>query len=627
MALSGTISGSTNNQYISARITWSATQSQTNNTSTVTATFQVRKSSSSSAATTGIGTWYLTINGVKKTFDKSMNLPNNNSWQTIGSNTVTVNHNANGTKSISISGSGGTKYTTWTTTTCSGTITLDAIPRQTTPTFNSGTHYFGDDLQIIINPALSSFRHTILYSWNGGSATTIVSDFSSGTYTWEIPASFMNDIPNATSSSALVITVKTYSGGSLLGTVNKAVTVAVPASVVPTISAITCSDTGGNIPAAWNSFVKTLSTLHVNVTAAGAYSSTITSYMIEALDLVKTQNNVDVGVIDQSGTLTIDITVTDSRGRTATGSTTITVVDYELPVIESCLVERTNSQGIPVENGTYLRVTLGCSISSVSGHNEMTVKIYYKDASDPNTQPTLARTLYTPGVISLQGDVEMISGMDVAKTYTITVEVYDILAAASAPTTISGVIQSEGAIISWRYGGTGVAFGRTSETPYQADFEWQIRGRNGAIFDVPLPVTSGGTGASSLQGLIAVLLDSIYPVGCLYWSSDSTDPGTLFGGTWSPITDKFVLAAGSTYSVGDTGGSAIHKHLAPIGSNGNAVGGININGTKNDGSGETYRTATQDYSGTLSSNVLMWYTANASSLPPYVVKYCWERVA
>lgn len=737
MALSGTINGSTNNQYIQARIRWSATQDQLTNTSSVTAIFEVRKLSSSSSATTGEGNWTLSINGTNKSIHKtSMNVPNNNVWQELGRNTVSVPHNADGTKTISITGSGGTLRTTWTTTTVSGSVTLDAIPRQTIPTFNADPHYFGDDLEITITPALNTFTHDILYSWNGGNAVTIVSGFSSGQYDWTIPASLMNDIPNATASSALVITVKTYSGGSLLGTTNTAITCEVPASVVPTISAITCTDTGniqlidstkttngwinntGSVTASssyrcsdyipvvpgetinfemlnpdgdqvwfddtyfdsdkdyiggyedhystdtrivesftvpanaayvrisyssgysarlwWDLFIKTLSTLHVKATAAGAYGSTITSYLIETMDQVRTQNDIDVGAITSSGTVSVKVTVTDSRGRSAESTTSITVIDYELPVIESALVERTNDRGIPVENGTYLRVTLGCSVSSVDHHNAMTVKIYYKDASDPNVQPTLARTISEPGVIALQGRVEMISGMDVAKTYTITVEVYDILAAASTPTTISGVIQSEGAIISWRYGGTGVAFGRTSETPYQADFEWEIRGRNGAILDVPLPITSGGTGANSLQGLIAVLLDAIYPVGCLYWSSDSTNPGTLFGGTWTAITDKFVLAAGSTFGVNDTGGETEHTlTVAELPTHNhnlihNADSGGAVSGSDPTGRGPFVRELPA--SGT-STNYADFYTSDVgdgdahNNMPPYVVKYCWERTA
>ena len=53
------------------------------------------------------------------------------------------------------------------------------------------------------------------------------------------------------------------------------------------------------------------------------------------------------------------------------------------------------------------------------------------------------------------------------------------------------------------------------------------------------------------------LTDTIYPVGSLYWSSKSTNPSSLFGGTWVQIKDRFVLACGDTYkTVGATGGAS-----------------------------------------------------------------------
>ena len=51
------------------------------------------------------------------------------------------------------------------------------------------------------------------------------------------------------------------------------------------------------------------------------------------------------------------------------------------------------------------------------------------------------------------------------------------------------------------------------------------------------------------------LLNFCYPVGSLYWSSKSTDPSTLFGGTWTPIKDCFVWAKGDNDTVNATGGS------------------------------------------------------------------------
>ena len=47
-----------------------------------------------------------------------------------------------------------------------------------------------------------------------------------------------------------------------------------------------------------------------------------------------------------------------------------------------------------------------------------------------------------------------------------------------------------------------------------------------------------------------------HPIGSLYWSKNSTDPSTLFGGTWARVKDKFILAAGDTYAQGATGGAA-----------------------------------------------------------------------
>jgi hypothetical protein len=52
--------------------------------------------------------------------------------------------------------------------------------------------------------------------------------------------------------------------------------------------------------------------------------------------------------------------------------------------------------------------------------------------------------------------------------------------------------------------------------------------------------------------------EKLYPVGSVYISFDPTDPGTLFGGTWEQIKDRFLLAAGDTYAAGSTGGEATH---------------------------------------------------------------------
>ena len=55
---------------------------------------------------------------------------------------------------------------------------------------------------------------------------------------------------------------------------------------------------------------------------------------------------------------------------------------------------------------------------------------------------------------------------------------------------------------------------------------------------------------------IKPLVDYIYPIGAVYISVTAVNPAVLFGGTWEQIEDTFLLSAGSTYTGGNTGGSA-----------------------------------------------------------------------
>lgn len=65
--------------------------------------------------------------------------------------------------------------------------------------------------------------------------------------------------------------------------------------------------------------------------------------------------------------------------------------------------------------------------------------------------------------------------------------------------------------------------------------------------------TEGGGNNDDNEGGATDL--SNYPVGSIYISKKNVSPATLFGGTWAQIKDRFLLAAGSSYAVGSTGGS------------------------------------------------------------------------
>lgn len=130
-----------------------------------------------------------------------------------------------------------------------------------------------------------------------------------------------------------------------------------------------------------------------------------------------------------------------------------------------------------------------------------------------------------------------------------------------------------------------------------------------------------------------ILLNQIYPVGSIYMSTSSTNPGTLFGGTWEQLKDRFLLGAGTTYANGKTGGEASHVLTVNEMPNHNhskivlstyyltqwpAAGtqdAILANGSTKTNGGNNFGTS---YTGGSQAH---------NNMPPYLVVYMWKRTA
>lgn len=161
-----------------------------------------------------------------------------------------------------------------------------------------------------------------------------------------------------------------------------------------------------------------------------------------------------------------------------------------------------------------------------------------------------------------------------------------------------------------------------------------------------VPIENGGTGASNVSVARTNLdvyskseiLDVIYPVGAIYMSVNSTSPQTLFGGSWEQIQDRFLLAAGSTYSAGSTGGAASHYHttadhtltIDEIPSHSHT-----FNNADNESSTSmwaylnSYRTSSKNSTDTTGGGQPHNHgnTGSSSNLPPYLSVYVWKRTA
>lgn len=137
----------------------------------------------------------------------------------------------------------------------------------------------------------------------------------------------------------------------------------------------------------------------------------------------------------------------------------------------------------------------------------------------------------------------------------------------------------------------------------------------------------GSGPAASYDGLISRMLDVFYPIGSVYISSQPTDPGTLFGGTWMRVKDTFILAAGDSYAIGATGGAAsvtLTKAQMPKHTHKVKYTGGNANGIYG---GQPGTSVSADFA---YNSLIIDYEGGDqpfNNMPPYITRYVWERTA
>lgn len=383
MALSGTLHGScvanngASNRY-EYKIEWSATQNVNANQSTITATAYVRCNNSNYSTSTN---WTSIINGsTVKTF--SYHIQASAGWVNFGSKTWTVNHNADGTCTTSISGSFSGTYNgnyVLRSGSVSGNITLNTIPRSSSFTLNRSSATIGSDaITVNINRASSSFTHTVIYSF-GSIAADQATKTNATSVTFTPYLADCSQIPNSTSGTATIV-VDTYNGNTKVGSSSKTITLNVPSSVVPSCG---ISVSGNNLLS--GNYVGGKSTVTVAVTnATGSHGSTIKSYAITGGGINSSSQSATSGTLS-AGSHDLTVKVTDSRGRSYSKTQRITVHSYTTPTL-SANIYRTNSVGEATNEGTYVHADITVNIDNIGGANvnAKQYKVEWKAASNSN---------------------------------------------------------------------------------------------------------------------------------------------------------------------------------------------------------------------------------------------------
>lgn len=184
--------------------------------------------------------------------------------------------------------------------------------------------------------------------------------------------------------------VTTYSGSTQIGsTSSKTATVqTTSANSAPTLSGFTYEDsysTTANITGNNQLFIQSHSTLKVTPGTATAKNGASISNYTTSCNGVSVSNTtgsaISVGRIAKSGSVTVTLTVTDSRGYTASVSKTVTVIAYAKPKLSSVTLRRTNE----IETEMQLRFNGSISAISVDGTQKNSlqyVRYRYKKTSE-----------------------------------------------------------------------------------------------------------------------------------------------------------------------------------------------------------------------------------------------------
>jgi len=470
MAASGTIQEAIRTGY-RLQIAWEVTsQSVANNTSSVTAKVQLVSTGSSytiNSSATKNGS--LTINGTKYSFTFTAALSGNQT-KTIFSKPVTIAHASDGTKTCSFSATAGINVTLSGTyygnVTASGSGTFNTIARASSiSSVTSSVSVNGTNTcTVAIDRKSSAFTHTVVYSF--GSYTK--SNTGVGTSTsYAIPTSWLNAIPSATSGTAKV-TVTTYSGSTKIGSaVSKNFTITVPSSVVPTISAVSIAETVSGINAQFGGFVQGKSKAKVTITAAGALGSTIKAYKTTIDGKSYTGSAPTTGVLSTSGSRTVSITVTDSRGRTASTTRTISVIAYAAPKINTFTAVRANGLGSADDNGTMALARIKFAISAVNDKNAKSYLVEYRPKANDTWTEAASGSVY-----SYDSNMLLNINLDTDTSYDLRLTVKDFFGTYTALTEVATAFT----LMDFNASGKGLAFGKVSEE------------ENGMEIDMPLSI-------------------------------------------------------------------------------------------------------------------------------------------
>ena len=457
-------------------------QSIANNTSNVTVIVRARWTGGSWNHQPGQVYGWAKIDGTTYNFkvDKLNPDKTTSGSQTVFSKTLNISHASDGAKTLYLSASMETGLSSGTQT-ASSYMVLPTIYSTSVPSLSKSSVDMGGTVTIYTNRESTSMTHDLAYSFAGSGYTTIKTGVGSE-YTWTVP-DLASKIPDSVSGTATIRCI-TKSGGTTVGTKTVTITLKVPSTVVPTISSVAATEATTGLAAKFGAYIRYKSKVSVSITAAGAKGSTIKSYSTTLNGRTYTGAIFTSRELQASGSLSLVSTVTDSRGRTAKKTTTITVLDYAPPSINILQVYRVNDAGETDSEGVYVAIRYKYGVTSLSNKNTASMVLEYKRTTGTEWEELLtgtelsADTTEKPASPTFSTDYQFDFRIRVTDWFGTTVSYIANLSSGA-------VILDIGA------DGTSLSIGKTAEHSETFEIAWKIKSSNGELPQDAISIPGG----------------------------------------------------------------------------------------------------------------------------------------
>ena len=427
MALSGTFSKSATDGTIYVK--WNATQDIPALQSAVTITLEFKPSTT---FTVNNYSYELIYNGIsvgkgslnKKTFTSGVTY-------TLATVTRTITHSSSdGTASRAVSG------TFWYTNSsgvivypaeASGTMMLDTIPIATKPTVSASTVNLGSSVTISLPRNVSTLTHGLTWEFEGYTGT--IGTTSATSYSWTLPSSFATYLSNKTSGTCIVKckTYRTVSGAlTQVGeTKQTSFKVSVASGTVPTITNLSATEGNSAVRnTGLTKYVQGKSYLNVSITASAPTGATIASVQTRFDGSIYDGTSFTTKVITNSGTLDLTVTVTDSRGRSATQTLSLTVLPYQHPDIISPSIFRGDTSSSVNDESTTIQYTWYGQYSPLDGKNSYKRRIAWR--TQGSSSWTYGSTVTDTGKTGSFAVSMNTTSKPATTTYDVLIDVWDV---------------------------------------------------------------------------------------------------------------------------------------------------------------------------------------------------------